>query len=207
MTGYSHERFCSFRINTLKSSAEEIESFLQSRNIPFSRAPFPPFAYTIERRHEFALKGSDVFYEGKIYVQGLASQIPVTILGVQDGMRVLDVTAAPGSKTTQIAALMNNTGEIVACEKHRIRHDKLLYNLRLQGVTNTKTHKTDALQLMRELEQTSFDAILLDAPCSAEGRIRLDDERTYGFWSLKNIREKVAIQTSLLEASIPLLKK
>jgi 16S rRNA (cytosine1407-C5)-methyltransferase len=60
---------------------------------------------------------------------------------------------------------------------------------------------------MAELEKESFDAILLDAPCSAEGRIKLGDERSYGFWSLKNIREKAVIQKELLEASIPLLKK
>lgn len=122
-------------------------------------------------------------------------------------MRVLDVTAAPGSKTTQMAALLKNTGKIVACEKHQIRYDKLVHNIELQGTTNVETHKMDALKLMTELEEESFDAILLDVPCSAEGRFKLSDERTYGFWTLGNIRDKAIIQTGLLEASIPLLKK
>ncbi|EKD44458.1 MAG: hypothetical protein ACD_71C00128G0001, partial [uncultured bacterium (gcode 4)] len=73
--------------------------------------------------------------------------------------------------------------------------------------TNIETHKMDALKLMTELEKESFDAILLDVPCSAEGRFKIDDERSYGFWTLTNIRDKAIIQTSLLEASIPLLKK
>ena len=140
-------------------------------------------------------------------MQGLASQLPAIALEVKEGMKVLDVTAAPGSKTTQIAALMNNTGTIVACEKHQIRHDKLVHNIKLQGAANIETHKIDALKLMTELDRESFDAILLDAPCSAEGRIKLSDERSYGFWSLTNIREKAIIQRDLLEASIPLLKK
>ena len=122
-------------------------------------------------------------------------------------MNVFDVTAAPGSKTTQVSALMKNTGKIIACEKHQIRHDKLVHNIKLQGATNIETHKMDALKLIEELEKESFDAILLDAPCSAEGRFKLSDERTYGFWTLMNIRDKAILQTSLLEASVSLLKK
>lgn len=216
--GYTEDRVCSFRINTLKSTQKEVESFLCSKDISFTRVPFLPLAYIIEKKDEFVLKGSPLFYEGKIYVQGLTSQIPATLLEIKEDMNVLDVTAAPGSKTTQIAALMNNTGTIIACEKHQIRHDKLVHNIKLQGATNIETHKMDALKLMDELikkdsplirgdEGGLFDAILLDVPCSAEGRFKLGDERSYGFWSLINIREKVAIQTSLLEASIPLLKK
>lgn len=205
--GYSEDRACSFRINTLKSTETEVESFLYSANIAFEKVPYLPLAYTIEKKDEFALKGSPLFYEGKIYVQGLTSQMPTVILEPKEGMRVFDVTAAPGSKTTQIAALMNNTGTIIACEKHQIRYDKLVHNIKLQGATNIETYKMDALKLMNELEKGSFDAILLDAPCSAEGRFKLSDERSYGFWTLGNIRDKAIIQTSLLEASIPLLKK
>lgn len=207
MKGYTEDRLGSFRINTLKSTEQEVESLLHSKNIPFTKTSFLPTAYTMQRKDEFTLKGSGLFYEGKIYMQGLSSQLPAIVLEPKEGMRVLDVTAAPGSKTTQIAALMNNTGTIVACEKHQIRYDKLVHNIKLQGATNIETHKMDAVKLMAELEKESFDAILLDVPCSAEGRIKLSDERTYGFWSLKNIQEKVAIQTSLLEASLPLLKK
>lgn len=205
--GYSEERVCSFRINTLKSTQKEVESFLCSKSISFTHSSFLPLAYTIDKKDEFVLKGSNLFYEGKIYLQGLTSQLPAVLLDVKEGMKVLDVTAAPGSKTTQISALMNNTGTIIACEKHQIRHDKLVHNIKIQGATNMETYKMDALKLMNELETESFDAILLDAPCSAEGRFRLSDERSYGFWTLQNIRDKAIIQTALLEASVPLLKK
>lgn len=207
LDGWRVERVCSFRVNTLKSNPVEIEETLRKKDIPFQKVPFLPLAYVIDKKHEFALKGTDMYYAGKIYVQGLASQLPATLLDVKNGAHVFDVTAAPGSKTTQIAALMNNTGKIVACEMHQIRHDKLLHNLALQGATNVETFKTDALKLGSELERESFDAILLDAPCSAEGRIRANDERSYGFWSLRNIEEKAVLQKSLLNAVIPLLKK
>lgn len=231
MKGYSEDRVCSFRVNTLKSTENEVESFLYTKNIPFSKVPYLPFAYIIDKKDEFALKGSPLFYEGKIYMQGLTSQLPAILLGIRNGMKVLDVTAAPGSKTTQIAALMKNTGKIIACEKHQIRHDKLVHNIKLQGATNVETYKMDALKLMSELGNENkppespfsgrqsnntplrrgdgglFDAILLDAPCSAEGRFKLSDERSYGFWTLQNIQDKAVIQATLLEASIPLLKK
>lgn len=109
MKGYGIDRACSFRINTLKSTKEEVESFLYTSNIPFAAVSFLPLAYTIDKKDEYILKGSKLFYEGKIYVQGLTSQLPAILLDIREGMRVLDVTAAPGSKTTQIAALMNNT--------------------------------------------------------------------------------------------------
>lgn len=207
LDGWRVERVCSFRVNTLKSSPEEIEETLRKKDIPFRKVPFLPLAYVIDKKHEFVLKGTDIYYAGKIYVQGLASQLPATLLDLEKNMQVFDVTAAPGSKTTQISALMRNTGKIVACEKHQIRHDKLLHNLHLQWATNVETFKTDALKLCEELEQGSFDAILLDVPCSAEGRIRADDERSYGFWSVRNIEEKAILQKSLLDAVLPLLKK
>ena len=166
--GYTEDRVCSFRINTLKSTETEVESFLYTAGISFQKVSFLPLAYIIERKDEFALKGSPLFYEGKIYVQGLTSQIPAILLEIKEDMKVFDVTAAPGSKTTQVSALMKNTGKIIACEKHQIRHDKLVHNIKLQGATNIETHKMDALKLIEELEKESFDAVLLDAPCSAE---------------------------------------
>ncbi len=205
--GYMNERVCAFRVNILKTTAGEVESFLCTSNIPFDKPVFPALSYVIEKKYEFTLKGSTLFYEGKIYLQGLASQIPANILDLKSNMNVLDVTAAPGSKTTQMSALMNNEWRIIACEKHQIRYDKLVYNIKLQGATNIETHKIDALKLMSQINPETFDAILLDAPCSAEGRFKLSDEKSYGFWTLRNIREKAMIQTMLLEACMPLLKK
>lgn len=72
--------------------------------------------YTFDRSYEYAIKGSDAFYTGKIYLQSIASLLPVYALAPTPGMRVLDVCAAPGSKTTQMAGRMENTGQIIAIE-------------------------------------------------------------------------------------------
>ena len=110
------------------------------------------------------------------------------------GVKILDVTAAPGSKTSQISALLSNSGEVVACEKHQIRFDKLMHNLKLQGATNVTALKMDANELSKKFGQEYFDAILLDAPCSAEGRIYEPNEKSYGFWTLENITRNSTAQ-------------
>lgn len=81
--GWRVERVCSFRVNTLKSNPEEIEEALNKMGIPFQKVPFLPLAYVIDKKHEFALKGTDIYYAGKIYVQGLASQLPAIFLGFE----------------------------------------------------------------------------------------------------------------------------
>jgi len=92
--------------------------------------------YLFDREHEYAIKGTRAFYDGKIYLQSLASMIPVLALDPRSNETILDVCAAPGSKTTQIASAMHNTGKIVAIEQNQIRFDKLMHNCRLQGVMN-----------------------------------------------------------------------
>jgi 16S rRNA C967 or C1407 C5-methylase (RsmB/RsmF family) len=85
-----------------------------------------------DREHEYAIKGSTSFYEGKIYLQSIASMLPVFVLEPESDEIILDVCAAPGSKTTQIAMMMENTGKIFAIEQNQIRFDKLMHNCKLQ---------------------------------------------------------------------------
>ncbi|MDD2566281.1 MAG: RsmB/NOP family class I SAM-dependent RNA methyltransferase [Candidatus Gracilibacteria bacterium] len=206
LKGLEVERKTSFRINILKSNKEEIETYLTTNNIEFEISSFSDIAYIIDKKHEYTLKGSDIFYSGKIYIQGLSSMLPPIILNPKRSEKILDVTAAPGSKTTQLAAMINNSGEIAAIEHNQIRFDKLNYNLKLQGVTNTNTHKIHAKHLSYNFANNYFDRILFDAPCSAEGRINLANEKTFGFWTLENIAKNQAVQLELLETVIPLLK-
>jgi 16S rRNA C967 or C1407 C5-methylase (RsmB/RsmF family) len=74
--GFTLERVTSFRTNTLKSTDAEIEEYLSTNNIEFTKVTWLPNAFIIDKKDEFWLKGSDIYYGGKIYVQGLASQIP-----------------------------------------------------------------------------------------------------------------------------------
>ena len=85
-----------------------------------------------DREQEYAIKGTRAFYDGKIYLQSIASILPVLVLGPDSGETILDVCAAPGSKTTQMAMLMENIGKIYAIEQNQIRYDKLMHNCSLQ---------------------------------------------------------------------------
>jgi len=196
----------SFRVNNLKSSTKEIEGFLVKNSIEFKKVKELNNTYIVDKKHDYFLKWSEVFYSGKIYIQSLSSMLPAIILGPKEWEIILDLTAAPWSKTTQIADIMKNTGEIVGIEQNQIRFDKLNYNIKLQWATNVTAYKMDANKISAIFSWEHFDKILLDAPCSAEWRINLDNEKTYGFWSLDNIKEKQQLQTKLLDSIIPLLK-
>ena len=196
LQAFATNRKGSFRLNFLKTNGDDV--FLEFREKNIATQKFEPLdgVFIFDRNQEFSIKGSRAFYDGKIYLQSIASMLPVLALNPQKWEKILDVCAAPGSKTTQIAMLQQNNGKIVALEQNQIRFDKLNYNIRLQGATNIETHKIDA----RKFESNEqFDKILLDAPCSAEGRISLQNEKSFGFWSEENIFQKSQLQTELLQ--------
>lgn len=185
-----------------------------------------PRIFLFDRSGEYAIKGTDAFYKWKIYLQSIASMLPVLALDPQKGETILDVCAAPGSKTTQIAMMMENTGSIIALEQNQIRYDKLMYNAKLQWATIIHWEKTDARKWLEETlpllggvgggtppslpykgRNEIFDRILLDAPCSAEGRISLANEKTYGFWSIANIRDKSELQYEMVSLAYKRLKQ
>lgn len=205
MEAFAKRRIASFRVNTLKSKDQYVLETLAGLNIPVQPIAELPGVYFLDREHEYALKGTSLFREGYIYMQTLSSMLPVLALAPKAGEKILDVCSAPGSKTTQIAAITNNEAEIVALEQNQIRYDKLLHNIKLQEADSIVTHKTEARKFLNDSEE-EFDAILLDAPCSAEGRIWLEDEKTFGFFSVDNIERKAELQKELLASAFLRLK-
>ena len=177
------------------------------KHIQTTKSGFLEGVYFYDRAQDFLIKGTDAFYTGEIYLQSIASLLPVLVMNPQKGESILDVCAAPGSKTTQAAMMMENHGTITALEQNQIRYDKLLYNCRLQGATLVEGKKMDARHFLAHLETPLFDRILIDAPCSAEGRIDLSNEKTYGFWTLENIEKKASLQYELLSLAVKKLKK
>lgn len=193
------ERVGSLRINPLVSDMDTVLAELREKGIAIES--YMPdrltWVYVFERDQEYALKWTKAFYEGHIYLQSITSMLPVLVLDPTPHTRVLDVCAAPGSKTTQMAVMMQDQGYIVAIEQNQIRYDKLMHNVRLQWVHIVEWVKMDARKYLQEVTEL-YDSILLDAPCSAEGRISLQNEKSYGFWSLENIEKKAELQYDLL---------
>lgn len=197
-------RLPTFRVNTLRSSDDEIMDLLRKDAIQFERVKDIPHAFVVKNKTDKELLAHQLTTSGKIYLQGLTSLLPPIILDPQPHETILDLCAAPGSKTSQIAALMNNQGWLVACEKDPVRFEKLKHTLTLQGAT-AEAILCDATRL-HHTHAEMFDRVLADVPCSAEGRINLNDRRSFSFWSQKNITEHAKLQRRLLRSAVVCLK-
>lgn len=203
---FSTTRKGSFRLNLLKTDGKDVFREFSEKGIVTEPFDNLAGAFTFDRVHEYAIKGTRAFYDGKIYLQSIASMLPVLALDPHKWEKALDVCAAPGSKTTQLAMLMQNEGKVTALEQNQIRYDKLMHNCRLQGATIVDGRKMDAKKYLAA-DIPHFSRILLDAPCSAEGRISLDNEKSYGFWSIENIQSKAELQCELLSLAVSKLEK
>jgi NOL1/NOP2/sun family putative RNA methylase len=179
------------RINTLKIPVNELKPRL--KNWKLTQIPWSKEAFWIEgeRRDIGHLMEHQLGY---IYVQEAASLIPSLVLEPKG--TVLDMAAAPGSKTTHMAQLMKNQGLIIANDKNYRRITSLSANLQRCGVTNTITTIMDARNL-----KGNYDKILLDAPCSASGTIRgvtKHSANTLKMWSLKLVNTISNLQKQLI---------
>lgn len=155
-----------FRVNNLKSNKEEIESILNSNNIKYSKVDFYDDAFILET--DIDLRELDIYKEGKIYVQSLSSMLPPLFFDYKQNDSIIDMAAAPGGKTSEIASITNDTVLITAVEKNKLRGEKLIYNLDKQGLKHYSIIFEDATKLN---EFMKFNKVLLDAPCSGSGTI------------------------------------
>lgn len=202
-TFYDDKEVC-FRINTLKTNKNEILEQLKNE---FHLKPVEWFsdAFCVSSNEREKLTHSHFFTDGLIYIQNLSSMLPPLVLNPTKSDKVLDLTAAPGSKTSLLAALMENQGELAAVEVSRDRFFKMVSNLKLLGVTNTRTFLKDG-EFVWKATPERFDKVLVDAPCSTESRFHVNDPETYKYWSLKKIKEMVKKQSRLLYSGIQCLK-
>ncbi len=165
INSYSKERYSSIRVNNLKTNKEEVIKYLNDNNIEYDEVEWYDNALVIKNNSEI-LRESSLYKEGKIYFQSLSSQIPPLIVDPKPNEQILDMAAAPGGKTTELAALSNNQTMITAIEKNKIRYDRLKYNIEKQGAKKVSILQEDSRNLN---EYFIFDKILLDAPCSGSG--------------------------------------
>lgn len=161
--GYKIKRPVTFRVNTLKTSIAEIENKLKERQIEFEKVLWSEEVFVIKNSTEKEIENMQMYINGEIYLQSLSSMLPPIILRPQKDNDILDMTAAPGGKTTQIATLTQNKAHITACEMNNIRIERLKYNIQKQGATSVYIMQTDSRRID---DFFSFDKVLLDAPCS-----------------------------------------
>ncbi len=165
-----------------------------------------PEAFFIERANqsEVPLGKTLEHFTGQIYVQSLSSMLPVVALNPQPGEKILDLCAAPGSKTTFLSQKMGKSGVIVANEPSGSRSKKLSHNLDRLGVSNSVMIQSDGTLLHRYFGQ-EFDRVLLDAPCSSEGFGRKDSSFFKKMWSEKKIFQASKLQKKLILSGYEIL--
>jgi 16S rRNA (cytosine967-C5)-methyltransferase len=145
------------------------------------------------------------FREGYCTIQDESSMLVARVLAPAPGMKVLDVCAAPGGKTTHLAELMKNQGHIVACDVHDHKLSLIRSNASRLGIDIISVRQLDGRNLPGSFQPHSFDAVLLDAPCSGLGVIRRKPDLKWGK-EAENIEALAQLQKELLDAAAPLLK-
>lgn len=203
--GFAAERATTFRINTLKASTEDVLRAFAKTDLVCESVPNFTGAFTLKKGSFKKLTETRPYVEGWIYVQSLSSQIPPFVLAPRPGETVLDMAAAPGGKTCQIAALMQGDGEIVALEPDKVRYERLKHNVAKQGAALVRCLNIPGERLGPEFA-SYFDRVLLDAPCSSEGTFCLNDRVSYAHWSVDFVAKMAKRQKKLLAAAWPVLK-
>lgn len=198
--GLQVRRFVTLRVNRLKLSTDDFSKTLTQRRISFERIAYNEDAFLLHNVREDVVMEMPEYAVGALYLQSLSSMLPPLFLAPQVGENVLDMTAAPGGKTTQLYALSHGRALITACERDAGRFERLRYNLEKQGATRVNALKTDALQLNDFLR---FDKILLDAPCTGTGTI---GEGSRVRFSEEYLVKCVKLQKKLIEKALRLLK-
>lgn len=194
-----------FRVNTLKLPEEVIVSFLRERGWEVERISWARHAYRANRAEREELGATVPHLFGLIYIQGPISMVPVEALDPRPGERVLDLCAAPGSKSTQIAQLMENSGVLVANDASTERIRPLISNLQRWGVMNCVVTLKDGRYFGKRMRE-SFDRALCDVPCSSLGIVMKDwaAAKNYSHGITERVRVlQLSLLLSAYDATVP----
>lgn len=199
LAGYKKERACGLRVNTGKISCEDAK-----RLMPFSFAPVEwcdtGFSYQEQER-----PGKHPYHEaGLYYIQEPSAMAAAELLTPALGERILDLCAAPGGKTTQIAAKLQRTGLLVSNEIHPQRVKILSQNVERMGLRNTVVTNETPERLAERFPEY-FDRIIVDAPCSGEGMFR-KDQQAVTEWSPENVPRCAKRQKEILSCAYHMLR-
>jgi len=200
------------RVNTLKISPSDLRKRLEKKGW-FIDQPFLEWPEVFLIKKESNLKPGDLgktieHLLGYYYVQEITSMLPVFALNPTENDLYLDLCASPGSKTTQAASMMKNSGSIIANEVSLGRIRILNANLEKCGVSNAMVTRKDGVQFCKRWEKeigVNFDKILTDVPCSGEGTLR-KSPKTFDMWNLRYIKALSSVQKKLASEALKILK-
>lgn len=203
LEGSRATRAVTLRANTIKADSAKIAAALDAASITFERVSWYDDAFIVPDVRERAIWDLDIYENGLVYLQSLSSMMPALVLDAHAGEDVCDFCAAPGGKTSQIAALGGRSVHLTACEMHAPRAEKLRYNLQKLGAQNVMVMQTDARRLD---EFFRFDRILVDAPCSGSGTLSLDNPSSMKRFTPQLVKKSTKSQAALLDRALKLVK-
>ena len=197
---YGQKRFYSLRINPLKADREQVLRLFEQENL--QPVPWEPDGFYYPE--DFRPGRLPLHEAGMYYIQEASAMLPAVLCDVKPGDRVLDLCAAPGGKSTKLAACLQRKGILVANEIHPERAKVLSSNLERMGVRNALvTNETP--QSLASRFPLFFDRIVVDAPCSGEGMFRKEEEALI-HWSPENVRMCAERQLEILEEASSMLR-
>ncbi len=205
LLAFRAERVTSFRVNTIKADKSDTMIRLRKDGFKLTQIPAVKSGFFLDKNQDNKLMKHELTVSGHIYLQSISSMLPAEILKPRSHANVLDIAAAPGSKTTQMAALMGNTGHIDAIEPDFIRTERLRHNCALLGTANVVIHQTTGQKFTSELYEV-YDYILADVPCSGEGRFNIYDRASYLGWKKADISRLAVLQKKLATGALQALK-
>ena len=204
LESFLHKKEQTFRINYLKTDLPHLKEDLDREGIRYRELHWPKGSFIL-RSEQKDLQKSFLYTDGRVYMQNVSSMIPPLLLEPRKGEKILDLCAAPGAKTSQIASLAGGDLELVAVEKLDIRHQKLLATLRIQGVDLAKVIMVDGMNIGKEYPGY-FDKVLVDAPCSGEALFYLRDPKSFKPWTRKKVADLAHTQKVLIYSGICALR-
>ena len=200
-SSYNAERVYGFRINELKLSMNE---WMKLSPYEEELKPIPWASSTGMYYKEYMRPGKHPYYHaGLYYIQEPSAMAPVELLDVQPGHRVLDLCAAPGGKSTQIASKLQGRGVLISNDNARERTKALAKNIELAGVRNAVILNEEPSHLIDVFDRW-FDRVIIDAPCSGEGMFRKDDGMI-AEWEKHSVKKCSSMQKDILNDAAAML--
>lgn len=199
LTSNNEKPYLTLKINTIKTKTEDFKKLLNTVNLKYTQGKYIPEFFQLQNLTN--ITAWEYYKEGFFNIQDESAGLACNLLDVSPGMKVLDLCAAPGSKSAYIAGLMNDTGEIIAIDRYEGRLNLMRNNLSRLKINSIKTIEVNAL----DFEGSGFDRILLDVPCSGTGTLskKPDIKWKRDIFDLRSLNE---LQFNLLKKASLLIK-
>ncbi|MFC6992091.1 RsmB/NOP family class I SAM-dependent RNA methyltransferase [Haladaptatus sp. GCM10025707] len=193
------------RVNTLKATGKQVRAALDEEGVGYEQLEWNADLFKLDTRSPGT---TWPYFHGWIHGQEEVSAVPALALDPQPGERVFDTCAAPGSKTTQLAARMDDRGVLIANDNNLGRLSALRFNAERLGATCVAVTNQDARNFsMKPFDSPDeggfdhFDRVLVDAPCSCEGTVRKNPD-VVDEWTLNHVESIAGIQKGILRRAM-----